>query len=341
MYTSRVDPRSAPRTPTTKRVQRLLAPPDDILQSGVALYGSFVGTESTLGDRNQTVVFSGPGASILSGVFDERGAGAAGRKSKAAGGTVHAYHVVQAAHGATLNGFRVVGGVANGAGLDGLGGGLVALDGAAMKVQHCLFSANSARHGGALAAFVYASPHLENVEFDSNVATGDAFSGGAGGAVHLADGSNATVTECIFRNNRAGRRGGALYADYGASPRVDGSRFEENYSGGNGGALYANDRASQIGKTKMVVTRSTFVANEAAVRGGAAMVYNGAQGTFTACVFAANAAGDKGGAVSNALRVYTDHERLHTCVARHRPCRHPRAASLQRARTGGVARASY
>ena len=116
-----------------------------MLKKHVRLFGSFAGYESATTDRD----LSGNGAmTVLSGEIGESGS------------ADNSYHVVVGAAGSVLDGFKIAHGNADGTGYDGMGGGLLALDAGELILRRCVFEENTARHGGALAAFVYTRPPI-------------------------------------------------------------------------------------------------------------------------------------------------------------------------------------
>ena len=241
------------------------------------VYGGFDGTEQLRAQRD-----IGAHATVLSGEIGNRSTNAD-----------NSYHVVTAARGALLDGVTLSGGFADGDGLRSFGGALIATYYSAMALRNVTFERNVAAHGGALFAWIWSSPHLLGCAFVANSAIGGPTSGGGGGAMLLSDGANATVRECTFASNLATRRGGAIFADYGTAPSIERCAFDGNSAGALGGALFADDRAARVASgTGFAVADSTFVANRAALLGGAACDYNEAQSTFSRCEFDANGAGE-------------------------------------------------
>ncbi len=165
------------------------------LVEGVHLYGGFIGTETTLSDRSLTIAE----ASVLSGDLE----GDDGDENY----DDNVYQVVTGADNATLDGFTIRGGSANGAGMynleasplvrncrfkgnrGGKGGGMFNQDSSPVVIN-CLFWNNQATDGGG----IYnegGSPKIINCTFGKNTSTGN------GGGIYNSE-SSAQVTNCIF-----------------------------------------------------------------------------------------------------------------------------------------------
>jgi len=104
-------------------------------------------------------------------------------------GGLPAYHVVTGADNATLDGFTVTGGSANGTGNNGIGGGMYNWY-SSPTVTNCTFLSNSAWDGGGGMVNWYSSPTVTNCTFSSNSV------GGILNWEYLP-----TVTNCILWDN--------------------------------------------------------------------------------------------------------------------------------------------
>lgn len=260
------------------------------LKSGVAVYGGFAGNETERTARNYSTNLT-----ILSGDIGTTGNSAD-----------NSYHVLVGTDGATLDGFTITGGHAEGhTDVDSddslrwhrLGGGLYfegsdSTSPATMTISNCTFSDNYARSGGAMYLYFYANPIISNCAFSDNSAEN-------GGAILARVGSDAVIENSSFSSNYAEWRGGGIYVGYGANPAISNTTFTGNSTDGNGGAFYADDRSSQLGTTKPTLSNCSFTGNSAVYRGGAISNYNNA--TYT-CVtdssFSNNTAGSGGGAIA-------------------------------------------
>jgi hypothetical protein len=108
-----------------------------------------------------------------------------------------------------------------------------------------------------------------------------------GGGILLQASSNATIRNCIFRNNRCTFGGGAGYIN-SSSPTFTDCRFENNFGGSFGGAF---DQASGVGT---VFTRCVFTGNTAA-RAGAIEIFSSSPVKAYDCIFYNNSATGTGG----------------------------------------------
>eukprot|EP01033_Poteriospumella_lacustris_P005490 gene5490-3912_t len=124
-------------------------------------------------------------------------------------------------------------------------------------VAGCVFANNSAASGGAVYGFFDAAIDVRNSSFSGNTATD------GGGALYIAAGSTANVSDALFVDN---------FAPLGA-------------------ALYASD------DTTLRLERVAAFGNRAGYAGGVAAGFNGARLDVASCVFANNSAA-LGGALS-------------------------------------------
>ncbi len=225
------------------------------VRSGVAVYGGFAGTETTLAARDVAA-----NRTILSGDIDANG-----------DSTNNSYHVVTfaaVATGTRLDGFTITGGYARGSNSAADGGGIW----------------NDGSSSGASA------PTLANCIVRGNTAVGSGgglFNDGSG------DGgsANLTILDCEFLGNRA-RDGGAMYNSSRrgeVKPRVLRTRFRENRAT-NGGAVY---NSAQPGVCSPRFEACTFLGNLATNYGGGVYNFSKDQGArvnpiYANCIFRSN-----------------------------------------------------
>jgi predicted outer membrane repeat protein len=232
------------------------------LVPNVGLYGGFAGTEARRWQRDVAA-----NASVLSGEIGDP-----------ADPGDNVYHVVTGKSAATLDGFTIEAGTANGEPPDNVGGGMLN-DEESPAVVNCVFRNNSAGGGGAMYNRA-ASPLVTHCAFDGNTApVGD------GGALYN-DGSSPVVSDCTFTNNSARYSGGAMNNVY-SSPNVMNSTFAHNGSDGSGGAIASQGESP-------AVTNTTFVLN--ASYAGGALTYLDASAVVTNSAFSQNSA-YQGGAI--------------------------------------------
>ncbi|WP_339137663.1 MAG: choice-of-anchor D domain-containing protein [Candidatus Electrothrix sp. GW3-4] len=252
-----------------------------VMQQGVSILGGFQGTETLVSQRDSTTYIT-----TLSGDI-----------GTTADSSDNSFHVLFGASEATLDGFVIQDGSADGELYHGRGGGMLIYDGNAPSVISCTFQDNYAVEGGAVCGYNYSSPTFDNCNFTDNSAT-------RGGAMLFRLGGTPTVSGSTFSGNTATDRGGALFVDYGTNPDVTegiafaGNSFTNNTSDGNGGAVYVDDKASQLGSTILSFTGDQFIGNTAGMKGGAIAVYNNNTSvTGTDLNISGNTAGISGGGV--------------------------------------------
>ncbi|MBA7484808.1 hypothetical protein ES707_20339 [subsurface metagenome] len=242
------------------------------LINGVAIYGGFAGTETTLAQRDWQT-----NETILSGDLDGNDVGFTNNGE-------NSYHVVTGSgtnDTALLDGFTITAGNANGSWPNNLGGGMYN-DNGSPTVTNCTFSGNSAEYlGGGMYNYNYSSPTLTNCTFSGNSA------GIGGGGMYNYYYTSPTVTNCTFSSNSAGEGGGGMWNGSG-SPALTNCTFSANSAGYDGGGMYNYSSSSPT------VTNCTFSGNSANYNGGG-MFNFGNNPTLTNCTFSGNSAGIGGG----------------------------------------------
>ncbi|NOX57267.1 MAG: hypothetical protein GXP29_00215 [Planctomycetes bacterium] len=195
------------------------------LQSNLAIYGGFSGTETSLDQRD-----SETNLTILSGDLlgdDTPNFGSNGENS---------FHIVTglgADNSAVLDGFTIRGGNADGVSPDNRGAGM-SNDFGSPTVTRCNFTGNSASIGGGVANF-NSSPALIACVFLANSASE------GGGIANLA-GSSPPMTNCIFSGNTAAS-GGGVFNDSGSSPIVANCTISANAASSSGGGLFSSNNS--------------------------------------------------------------------------------------------------
>jgi hypothetical protein len=237
--------------------------------NGVALYGSFNGTETTLSQRN----FSCGYTTVLSAEINLPGI------------TDNSYHVINNSslnNTAILDGFTIRDANANfdlvGNDSRSLGGGMLnnAANGGTCSptIRNCLFTNNRAVFGGGIFDHGQnggnANPVITNCIFAFNTATG-----GGGGIDNFGYNGNASpvITNSIFYGNTATDRAGAMYCWGGgngnASPIILNSIFINNSSVDGGGLVCdrTNFFSGNSGTATPIVRNSIFWGNTASGTG--------------------------------------------------------------------------
>ena len=212
------------------------------LKNGVALYGGFSGDETARAQRHSDRY----AATILSGDLNGDDGDAFANRGE------NSYHVVIGATGATLDGFAIQGGNANGSASNDQSGGGMDNNSSSPTVANVTFSGNQAIVGGGM--FNYSSsPTVTNVAFSGNQAY-------YGGGMHNRSGSSPTVMNVTFSGNQATYGGGGMYND-NSSPTVTNAAFSGNGATDRGGGM-CNKNSSPT------VTNVTFSGNGANSGGG-------------------------------------------------------------------------
>ncbi len=243
------------------------------LQSGIALFGGFAGTETSLSQRNWKT-----NVTILSGDL-----GVAARAAD------NAYHVVTVARGVdattALDGFTITAGNANGSAWPYDRGGGIYNDQSSPTVANLVIDGNAAGYAGGgvfnggSATFNGFSPTFTNVIFKGNTAAY------IGGGLYTSDASP-TLTNVVFNGNSAGAAGGMYNS--GGSSALTNVTFMGNSSQSDGGGLLDAGGGSTLANV-------TFSGNSADQGGG---LFNGGNSTLANVTLNGNSA-QKGGGMYN------------------------------------------
>jgi hypothetical protein len=207
-------------------------------KNGVALYGGFAGGESSLAQRDWVA-----NVAVLSG--DLAGNDGSGIY------TDNSYHVINANSTnatAVVDGFRVTGGNANGAGANqDRGGGILCLGAAQTTVRNCNFIANRCTFGGGAGYINSSAPTFTNCNFESNLG------GSFGGAFDMATSVTAVFDRCTFKSNQAARAG-AIEIFGSSNVKVYNSMFVLNTASGagGGGAIFISGSNPQIRNCNLI-----------------------------------------------------------------------------------------
>lgn len=282
------------------------------LGSGVALYGGFVGYETSRAQRDWQ-----HNVTVLSGDIDNNDLtdpnGIVTTTAHIVG--ANAYHVVTIegiVETARLDGFTITAGNANMHLYPyhaWLGGGMYNLD-SNPTLANVTFSGNNAVDQGGGMYSMNSAPVLLNVTFIGNNA-------GAYGGGMTNDESSPTLTDVTFLANSAGSHGGGMYNGTSIVTLLN-VTFLENHAGSQGGGMYkgystgtltnlifgSNSAGSQAGgmyngNSEITLTNALFFANSAGAHGGG--MYNGGTSTpnLVNVTFAANSAALLGGGMYN------------------------------------------
>ncbi|MBN2526359.1 MAG: hypothetical protein JXR76_08190 [Deltaproteobacteria bacterium] len=246
-----------------------------LLQSNVRLYGGFAGDERQLKERNIAA-----NETILDGDIGQNDSETFSMHAD------NVYHVVTVTDGASLDGFTIRGGNANGDGdPHDDGGGLLAVE-VSFRVANCTFQGNRADSTGG--GLFMRSTHsvVQNCVFENNAAK----NGGALGVASAGEPLDGNlICDSVFKGNVADSGGGALYVG-GVDPGIDNCRFADNHADKGAGAYVIASENTRL-------FRSVFEKNHA--RSGGGMYNAGSRTLISNVVFVANDASEDGGAIRN------------------------------------------
>ena len=251
-----------------------------LLPHGIAVYGGFTGTESSLDERNPDPTTN---ATILSGNI-----GGGGNDDD---NTYHVAWAVSAPGTSRLDGFTLTDGNADFVAVPYCSGGGLDLLRSSATLANCRFEHNDAfSSGGGMHVSHGDDVVLVECDFVYNEAYED-----HGGAVHLDD-SNTVLSCCDFVDNY-GQQGGARAATgESCTLTVKDSAFLENDSAafqGGGGAVLLRDATD----AEAVFMNCLFAASEADGLGGGISV-DGFDLAVIGCDFLYNRVSGDGGAVA-------------------------------------------
>ena len=241
------------------------------LKDGVALYGSFLGGETSPEERPPF----GTAPSVLSGDL-------AGDDGLAQFGD-NSFHIVKTTGTtatAVLDGFVISSGAATGAGGNNdRGGGILCVTAVSPTVRNCRFVGNRCTFGGA-AGYINngAAPTFTDCSFE------DGDGGSFGGAFDVAGGGAVLYERCLFQGNSADRAGALeIFGTTGAV--VDNCIFFDNTSTGTGGG--GGMWTGSGGNTR--VRNCTFVGNTSTVNAVAGLrIQNAANASAANCILWGN-----------------------------------------------------
>lgn len=161
------------------------------------------------------------------------------------------------------------------------------------------FTANSAdSFGGAVSLLSTVNGPAPALIVKDSVFSGNATSGGRGGAIYAQTGAGVQITKTLFTHNTSDENGGAVCAQIIATGDGDivitGATFRGNVAGSaGGGAFLDNERTGGL----INVSKSLFVANHADGDGGGAAVEEGSA-TISGVTFQENESEARGGGLA-------------------------------------------
>ncbi|MBN2678538.1 MAG: hypothetical protein JXR32_10815 [Anaerolineaceae bacterium] len=267
-----------------------------LLAEDVAVYGGFTGTETGRDDRDPAANLT-----VLSGDIDHNDSQTPviTDLNSVTGNTTNSYHVVTGGDGATLDGFTITAGYADGTEPDDQGGGMYNFE-TSPNLTNLVFSGNDASVSGGGLFNQIGAPRLTNVIFRHNHASRLGVGGGGGGMVSIE--SNPTLTHVIFEHNwtESGSDGGGLIIAVNSEPILTDVVFNHNWVAagsvnGYGGGLVNSNNSHPI------LNHITFIENSADIGGGFfTQLYS--HPTLTDVTFTNNHAVDGGGMYADLIQ---------------------------------------
>ena len=204
------------------------------MKNGVAIYGGFVGTETSRNDRPAINPIAGmPSSTTLSGDIGTLGVN-----------SDNSYHVIANLFESSLDNTAVLDGVvitaANANGntsniADSYGGGIYN-EQCSPTLTNCSLQNNAVGKGGGIYNTSSSSPRLTNCNLQSNSATN-----GGGGGIYNNSSSNPTLTNCSLINNAASK-GGGIYTNTGSPVLINCSLL--NNTATSGGGIFSKESSN-------------------------------------------------------------------------------------------------
>jgi hypothetical protein len=231
-----------------------------ILKSGVSVFGGFTGNETARNQRN---------AKLNVTTID----GSKSRSGQAA------FHIVIGANAATLDGFTVSGGRADGPSINESFGGGIFIFGTSPTIRNCVITNNEAILGAG-AYIEGGSPVIFNCTFKQNLnpasiitkARSKALHGSKfnapslGAGIYNLSSTNASISNCIFIDNECEDGAGGALVNSGSTATVANCRFITNKAQASAGAILNESGA-------VTIKNCLFLANETGLGFGGA-IYN-------------------------------------------------------------------
>lgn len=250
-----------------------------VMVRDVMLYGGFSGTETTLAQRDTTLLFT-TNRTLL------------GSES------LIMHHVVIAAGDMGvigLDGFEITGGTpfgrtgtitVNGETIDIAKGSGIYNAGTSLSVRHCYMHRNNGSTGGGMYN-AGGSPLIDQCRFSENY--------GSGAGIYNDIGTNAVIQHTVF-SNCLGSNGGGIY-NRQCAPLISHCTFSQNKASSGGAGIY--NIASSPVITHCTFTNNTETTGDPATGGGIHNA-NGSSPQISHCTFTGNSALSGGGAIYNA-----------------------------------------
>jgi len=165
------------------------------------------------------------------------------------------------------------------------GGGMYCRD-SNSTIQDCDVNSNDAYMGGGL-YYTASEPLVEGCTISDNNSSGGGSDPDGGGICCLS--SNATIINCIIRDNSAEDDGGGIFCDSGSDATITDCTVSGNETDDKGGGIYCRNSCPEV-------VDCVFKGNTAGTDGGG-LYCTDKSPTINRCVFSDNYAGDDGGGI--------------------------------------------
>ncbi|MBN2377939.1 MAG: right-handed parallel beta-helix repeat-containing protein [Sedimentisphaerales bacterium] len=188
----------------------------------------------------------------------------------------------------TIDGFTVMNGYED-------VGGAVSCRYASPTFAYCIFKNNTAAdYGGAI--YTYKSNvNISNSLIYDNIVTNLAETNAQGGGIYLGENSDATITECVIRDNTALNYGGGIQTFFASPTLINCSIQDNNAINYDGGGIYCRGRNDES-FTELINCKITGNWTDYANGlGGGFCTYWATKVEFTNCTITGNSAKEGGG----------------------------------------------
>ena len=288
----------------------------------IKMYGGFdaaaIPSPTALSDRDVSLNYT-----ALSGDFNgDDIASGSGNSLVISNNTENAYHVIVTTgltNVAVIDGFRIIGGNANGIGgityntatvyraaaggmlnysssptlhqndfrhnsANWSGGGMFNHINSSPSITHSYFIQNSAGNsGGGIANDDNSSPTMSYIGFFDNLGNSN-----GGGGISNEDNSSPTITNAYFNFNH-GTRGGGIWNDDNSSPIITNTVFDNNSANIGGGV------SNSINSSPFI--KNVTFSDNSAINGDGGGIYAGSLTTLEDVIFLNNSASSQGGGI--------------------------------------------
>jgi len=191
--------------------------------------------------------------------------------------------------GATIDGFTITGGNAEGELIDSSGGGIL-INQSAPIISNCIITGNKAKFGGGGIANVQSSPDITNCKIINNSAS-------VGGGIFNDDNSFPNIVDCTITGNSStfygSNTGGGGITNQKSSPVIANCTIMGNSSAYGGGGILNIDNSSPV------ITNCTITGNNSDIVGGGIWNSYNSSPDIINCTVSGNSAESGAGGIHN------------------------------------------